>query len=338
MKRTLSGLNNVLLFLTDKCNLSCDYCYVRQGNSVMDVSLAKKVIDNVDDGTIIDFFGGEPTLFPELIREIVDYASENDRHLIFQLFSNGTLIGDEILALARSRRVNIGISFDGYGMLSRTHSEELAKVVLNNAVMLNREFGNGVKCAITPDNVGSLLESVQLLASSGVHRISHFILREDVWSADDIARYREQLKRLVRWYDINFDSNILDYLDSFVFGERRAAGCWAGREGVAVNFNGDLYPCQRFLTDGSKFVIGNVDTGVTNKSFCKYCLDDMVGCSACPVRGKCNNCCIASQYEHGSILQPIKCVCDLTRVTLEEVTVLSRHRSKIQKRYESMTR
>ena len=330
--KTLVGLQNILLFITNKCNLKCSYCYVCQGKDIMPFDVAKNAIDNIDNGTVVDFFGGEALLELPLLNQIVDYAKEQDRKLVFQLFSNGTRYDDEVKALIK-KGVNIGISFDGVSMNDRTHNNELSELILNNAKNIKKDRPNlGVKVAITPQNIDQLVKNVQYIYSEGFNFISHFILRENVWDANSIDLYKKRINELMDWYIPNINNVKLDHFDGYLVGSKRRTGCWAGCDGVAINFNGDLYPCQRFLTNGSPFIIGTIDTGIVNKSFQKYDISKFVGCSTCSSFNKCNNVCIASQWENGVMFKPISCVCQITNITYDVVKKLEPYQEFIEDR------
>ena len=64
---------NISLIVTERCNLSCVYCYEHNKSAKqMTFDVAKKIIDeeliNLDKYEyMIDFFGGEPFLNFELI-------------------------------------------------------------------------------------------------------------------------------------------------------------------------------------------------------------------------------------------------------------------------------
>lgn len=71
------------------CNLRCKYCFADEGDyhghgGVMSVETAKKAIDYVikrsgpRKNIEIDLFGGEPTLIMDKIKEIIQYARDNE--------------------------------------------------------------------------------------------------------------------------------------------------------------------------------------------------------------------------------------------------------------------
>ena len=71
---------SVVLVLTQKCNLSCVYCYESNKNAIdMSFETAKQIIDseirNIDgyDEILFELFGGEPFSNFELIKSIVSY-------------------------------------------------------------------------------------------------------------------------------------------------------------------------------------------------------------------------------------------------------------------------
>ena len=299
----------------------------------MPFPIAQSVIDNIDDGTVVDFFGGEALLEIELLNQIVDYANTNKRHIVFQLFSNGTRYDDEVKTLL-AKGVNIGVSFDGYSNFTRTHNHALTAKIFENIKKMKRDIPHlGVKSSITPENMTELRENAKYMVENGFNFVSHFILREQgFWTPETIPILRTNIRHLLEWYIFNIEDVKLDYFDGMLVGNKRDTGCWAGREGVAVDCNGELYPCQRFLTNGSNFKIGTVESGITNNMFKRYNIANFVGCKKCTAFERCTNVCIAAQHEAGMMFCPIKEVCEVTKIVYEEVKVLEPYRPFIEDR------
>lgn len=69
---------DVLMVLTERCNLNCRYCYENcKSNNKMSFEVTKMIIDNelsmvkgTDKKIIFQLFGGEPSLEWELIKRI----------------------------------------------------------------------------------------------------------------------------------------------------------------------------------------------------------------------------------------------------------------------------
>ena len=62
-------IRSIDLFITERCNMDCEYCFHPKSDSVMSLEEGKKILDRMKeispDGLQITFFGGEPLLFPQ---------------------------------------------------------------------------------------------------------------------------------------------------------------------------------------------------------------------------------------------------------------------------------
>ncbi len=133
IKNILEGnLNQVILELTERCSNRCKYCaysgkyrYNRpHGQSDMSLETAIKAVEyfmgksrgNKDENPpAITFYGGEPLLCFNLIKEVVESirkkgAFETYR---FSLTTNGILLNDEIVEYFSKNNISIWISLDG---------------------------------------------------------------------------------------------------------------------------------------------------------------------------------------------------------------------------------
>ncbi len=118
----------ITLQVTQNCNLHCSYCaysgnYENRSHKAlnMDIETAKKGIDYLiehsPDNEIVDigFYGGEPLLTFNLIKECVAYAEKKaeGKNMMFNLTTNGTLIKPEMIDFFEKHNVSITISIDG---------------------------------------------------------------------------------------------------------------------------------------------------------------------------------------------------------------------------------
>jgi uncharacterized protein len=128
---------NLLLIVTDSCNLRCKYClfsghYASFHNyraRVMDHETARKAVEHffalnelpafqaaADRKTNIAFFGGEPLLEGELIRDVVTFAKARARPhhtLDFSATTNLTHLPDDLAAFFVREGVGLQVSLDG---------------------------------------------------------------------------------------------------------------------------------------------------------------------------------------------------------------------------------
>ena len=119
----------VTLELTERCNLRCKYClynveqggYRQFGTRDMTFDIAKKAIDDLmrnsgDESVYVSFYGGEPLLKFDLLKECIDYCeSLRDRDITYAITTNGTLITRDIADYfaALGNKIHITLSIDG---------------------------------------------------------------------------------------------------------------------------------------------------------------------------------------------------------------------------------
>lgn len=127
-------LATLVLNVTNKCNLSCTYCYeygadkltagnAPAGRAMMVPDTARQSIDflirSSGDRPVltITFFGGETLLNFPTIQGAVEYAEQEARRhhkrIHFSLTTNATLLGDEVIRFLVAHRFGITISIDG---------------------------------------------------------------------------------------------------------------------------------------------------------------------------------------------------------------------------------
>jgi uncharacterized protein len=120
---------SISLNVSNRCNLSCVYCYANSGNfggaqdRSMTSDVARAAIDRLltgasrDAPVTIGFLGGEPFANRALIHDAVTYASAEGARLgfdvRFSVTTNATLLRDEDIALLRYYPFAVTVSIDG---------------------------------------------------------------------------------------------------------------------------------------------------------------------------------------------------------------------------------
>lgn len=270
-------LEEIDLYLTNRCNLSCDFCSIQARRNMEELSL-EKIKSIVDDAKKLGLkelhlTGGEPTLRDDL-EDIVSYVVKSG--LNTRLITNGTILSKERLEkLYELGLRNIMISIDGdaeYHNKERgEYAFERAIQTINNAIQLNMFVR--VNSVAWRDNANCILEMPKYLSDLGVKVYSIFLgsplgyaqARKDkvitpyCWKAF-CDKLRDKVKDISMkvvvekgfyffehdWYDINSLSgrgrgcnDIAKYEDFFL-----------------IKNNGDMYPCVFFSNEAPP--IGNI--------------------------------------------------------------------------------
>lgn len=137
------NLSQLILEVTQRCNLRCKYCIYQDKNKKfrnfgteddMDLNIAKKAIDYAlehakDKNFYLTFYGGEPLLKFDLIKECVEYLQSKKRNNVYySLTTNLTLMTREKAKYFASKpNFSIVCSLDGD---KQTHDEN--RVTINN--------------------------------------------------------------------------------------------------------------------------------------------------------------------------------------------------------------
>ncbi len=117
-------LKAMCLHISHDCDLRCGYCFAKTGHygqarSVMPLEVARQAIDYLvrHSGSRrnleIDFFGGEPLLAMDTVRETVSYARRFDKNFRFTLTTNGLALDKETEDYLLAEMDNVVLSLDG---------------------------------------------------------------------------------------------------------------------------------------------------------------------------------------------------------------------------------
>lgn len=254
---------NITLVLTHQCNLDCTYCYEHHKNScTMSAELAKEIVDrelSMDDGVSMvefDFFGGEPLLEFDTVKEVVEWtvAREYDKDYIFFITTNGVLLTDDMKVWLREHTgvLQIGLSLDGTKeMHDVNRCDSFDEIDLDFFRTVYPE--ESVKMTISRETLPKLAEGVIFCHSIGYDVSCNLAYGIDWESEENRAVFERELARLIDFYLENphlKPCSILDVnrIKSIASQEDRTYRlCGAGYAMRAYDCDGSCYPCQYFL-------------------------------------------------------------------------------------------
>ena len=354
-KKTAGVVKALCLHVAHTCNLNCSYCFASQGKyngdrAVMSFETGKRALDFLieNSGTRrnleVDFFGGEPLMNWDVVKQLVAYAREVEKkynkNFRFTLTTNGVLVDDEVIEFANREMSNVVLSLDGRKDVHDRFRVDYAgqgsweKIVPKFQKFVeargnNEYYMRGTFTHHNPD----FLKDIETMLDLGFTELS---MEPVVCAAgdpseltsDDLPIVCEQyeklaelmIKRKKEGKPFTFYHYMID-LSGGPCIYKRISGCGSGTEYMAVTPWGDLYPCHQFVGD-EKFKLGDIWNGVSNTAI----QDEFMGCNVyerpecreCWARLYCSGGCAANAYHAtGSIKGIYKYGCELFKKRME---------------------
>ena len=343
------------LHVAHTCNLNCSYCFASQGKyhgerTLMSFEVGKRALDFLieNSGTRhnleVDFFGGEPLMNWNVVKELVAYARVQEKihnkNFRFTLTTNGVLVDDEVIDFCNKEMSNVVLSLDGRPEVhDRLRVDYMGRgsydlIVPKFQEFVKRRGGKNyyMRGTFTHNNI-DFTNDIFHMADLGFTELS---MEPVVCSPDDAsALTQEDLPILFDQYEILAKEMIkrkkegkpftfYHYMLDLTHGPciyKRISGCGSGTEYMAVTPTGELYPCHQFVGD-TKYLLGNIWDGVTNKDV----QNEFKLCNAY-ARPECNDCwaklycsggCAANSYHaSGKITGIYEYGCELFKKRIE---------------------
>jgi uncharacterized protein len=343
------------LHIAHDCNLACKYCFAEEGEyhgkrELMSYEVGKAALDFLVKNSgrrrnlEVDFFGGEPTLNFQVVKDLVAYGrsleKEHDKKFRFTLTTNGVLLNEDVMEFANREMDNVVLSIDG-----RKEVHDFMRPFPNGSgsydlvVPKYKKFADSrdqkryyVRGTFTRHNL-DFAKDVLHLADLGFEQISvePVVAPEDAEYAireEDLPRLyeeydslaKEMIERHKNGKDFNFFHFMID-LEGGPCVAKRLSGCGSGTEYLAVTPWGDLYPCHQFVGN-EKFYLGNVFEGVKHdeivRDFKSCNVYSKEKCKNCFAKFYCSGGCAANSYNfHGTIHDAYDIGCALQKKRVE---------------------
>jgi len=342
------------LHVAHDCNLRCGYCFAGGGEygarGLMSLETGKAAIDFLLDSSgnrkhlEVDFFGGEPLMNFGAVKGITEYgnaqAARRGKEIRFTLTTNGVLLDDEKTRFINNYMHNVVLSLDGRKEIHDRMRPDRAgagsyDTVLGKFLKLVRERGEKsyyVRGTFTRENL-DFSEDVMHMGGLGFKHVSvePVVADEDKAYAirkEDLPRIFDEYEKLagkllaIRGTENDFDFfHFMIDLEGGPCAHKRASGCGAGGEYLAVAPDGSLYPCHQFV-GRDEFKMGDVASGVADtaraRQFCAADVYTKEACRACFAKFYCSGGCLANAYAaNKDILKPYEIGCEMQRKRTE---------------------
>ena len=303
------------IFVTERCNLNCKYCFHSQKPSDMFDGTLSAAIDYLapmfSEDVTFNLFGGEPFLRPEFCIKWLKELRLRFPKCKFHISTNGTEYNQELVFLLRDFHSALQVSYDG---VDQEYLRGLSNIVEQNIPRFIQDFSPcvpAIRLTYTRDTVNNLYESFIKCYNMGVRKFTHQAQLTDDWKDDEFAEYRNQLSKIHSFMN-DHDDIYVHFCDcEKIVKQKDSARCSAGRTLVALNTIGEIYPCHRMIK-WERFIIGDVFKQKLNRG--NFMHLDIHGCKNCIAVATCHPC-LAANYEYnGAFSEPLRATCEINKI------------------------
>ena len=305
-------LHTITLQITQQCNLRCKYCVYSgsyktrtHSNKSMSIDTAKEAIDFLIKHAIdseelnIGFYGGEPLLRFNFIKECIEYAEEKaeGKHVGFHITTNATLLKKEMIQFFENHNVILTISLDGnkeshdsnrvfaadgcgtfdtvmenLERIKKLYPEYFDKILFNTVIDPKVDFS----CTNSFFSNYDLIKDAHV--SAGVINDNYSKNKIDL-NEDFIVKWQYELFKLFLYklneisdkgvtklqnvYFTSIKSRVFDrnIVSSKTIKAHPGGPCIPGIQRLFVSTDGTFYPCERVSESSEIMKIGNSKDG-----------------------------------------------------------------------------
>lgn len=300
----------------------------------------------------ITFFGGEPTLVPDIIEYVIEYGLSKKKQtgidFTVGMITNCVQISEELYSILerykRDVKLNVQLSIDG-----PKHIQDMYRVkpdgtgsfddIERNVPIYKELFKNdlgglNVHGCLNKQSLPYLYESYKFFKDTwGLKEMWFIPVQEEDWTDEDVEIYRKESEKI--FLDIQKDiiktgntRSLKGYspLDRCLRKQTGNLGktCGAGKDFATITADGEIYPCHQiyFHDEYKETKIGNVfDKKIDDdvrRLFLEYDGRDLSCDSSICDHDQCYRCIAVNYGRYGSILSQVRGkYCQMMRIDQE---------------------
>lgn len=343
--------DSITLNMTNNCNLNCKYCFEHNKQpenmtSKIACDIIKAAYNPVDKSKrlkfMINFFGGEPLLNWNTIKDSIDFCNSNKFMVSYGITTNLTILTDEMIDYIDDNNIHLLVSADGIKSVhDKNRCGTFDTVIHNLQKIIDSELQIFVEIRMTilPEDVPYALDGIKMFIDMGFDNICPMVVTDVDWSRDDIKSLEKFYYNLMDYYSKllstkghrnysikNTDTVLTNVLEPEIYNPYM---CPIGtKKWCAFDVNGDIYPCHQLATSDYDIKelqkLGNIYTGVDEEKINKtdrikatYITED---CNTCIAKCICANGCPQENYRQTKNMQtPSKGYCGTQRALVKAV-------------------
>jgi uncharacterized protein len=331
------GLSYLILLLTRRCNLSCEYCYNGEAKAL---DMSEKIMDEAfkllsrSTGPFhIQLTGGEATLVPELVKKAYEKTTmlikETGRPGTLAIQTNGTLLNAEMVKNLKNWRIEVGISLDASPDINDKIRGKTKNLLEGLSLLNDHNIPFNVTTVLSSLNVSYLHELPLFLArypmvrGIGLDLLTRKGRGFNVFSPERNKLY-ESVKKLCQTLELVNLRRIsplilreLELVKNACVRGNRPHFCEAHKGGsIAVDPLGELFPCGQAFGDESLSMGTVFEPKFPKADFRDY---NLFGdhCKGCPLEGHCPGECPGRLYFNTEESLPL--VCEIYRSLYDNI-------------------
>ena len=299
--------------LGNTCNFRCKYCYegiLEERTGFMSEEVCDSIIKVFDDmlekcsnRITVCFWGGEPTLNPDIMFKFLEYYKDNSR-ISFLLYTNGSKLhelAEKLEQYKKNLTIQVSYDFEPCNSMNRAGKRN-TELVRNNIILIDKMgFNYWIKSTLFLHDMETHLFDTYIdylkLKEELTQKNLPLLITPDVrgWENQivNLPAVEQELKRCIKF----FLKNNMKTTGFKWFDEYGKALCTTPKHGCLIDYDGTFYPCHgcSYMDDDSKknFAYMNLENYSFEK-FSDYCdkfdltePDECKNCEVC-LCFKCN--------------------------------------------------
>lgn len=284
LKLFIKGLlppEEITFFVTKRCNLNCNHCFVRNKDIVKDEELTAKEIDylskKIGKVNYVTITGGEPFLRKDIV-DIVKILNKNLRPSLITILTNGYMTDtvvdkvNEILENSQGQNILVKVSLDGPAEIHdkmrgksgcfdcacatfvklrslRKIYRNLSLGIITTYTSQNRDYLEGlyeeVISDLVPDQYGLILER-----SNQANELNEKINIDDYIGVLKRVNMKalSSAKGWFKKFRLAYKMKMADVLKEIYRTRRYPIKCFAATLNAVISPNGDVFGCEQLKT------------------------------------------------------------------------------------------
>ncbi|HOM27276.1 MAG TPA: SPASM domain-containing protein [Defluviitoga tunisiensis] len=330
-KDTGLWITNLNFWLTSGCNFRCRYCYENKIKDLpiktADKEIIKQLLNWFFDDRIsgknnnlsLNFFGGEPLLYPDLIEftciEGKKLEAKTGKRISFSMTTNASLLTKEMVEFFKIFNMGYLISLDGdldtmlrwRGIQDSEKNLEILKRTEDNARLIYQLYPNLTTRITLPNSeLKRIFHNTLYIYSLGCNNISAHIVTDGAGEiqSDGVEDYKQQMEEMYYWLKSflirgqKIPYSTVDKCLNHRGNPLEQGACGAGKGFLGISPDGGIYPCHRFVI-WDEWRLGDVFhyelDNDKRKIFINFKRKNLERCLNCESK-TCHSQCYASNY------------------------------------------